>query len=149
MILDKLTNFNKYISLNSKFLEVANYLKSNDLLAFQNGEYKISGDDIKLIIAEAKSDINAQVNAEAHRKYIDIQIALNGAFEIGWSPLSECKSVLSEYNSEKDVMFFSDKADLIIPMKQGLFSILFPEDVHSIFPPNDFVKKAIFKVAVD
>jgi len=45
---------------------------------------------------------------EAHRRYIDIQLVLDGTDEMGWKPLSDCHDPVSDYSTERDIRFFND-----------------------------------------
>jgi YhcH/YjgK/YiaL family protein len=147
MILDKLSNAKKYYSFHPLFKEAFEYLNQPEFKSLAAGTYKIQGDDLYVIIADDKArDHDAKL--EAHKKYIDIQVTLDGAFNIGWRALSECSSLHKEYDAENDYMLYADTYDFSMTLTPDTFAIFYPEDAHAPNAPKDFVKKAIVKVAV-
>ena len=48
MIIDTLDNFGKYVGLHPLFVEVAEFLKKNNLNDMKDGRYAIKGDDLFL-----------------------------------------------------------------------------------------------------
>ena len=85
---------------------------------------------------------------EAHRKYIDIQVCLQGVDNIGWKPYEDCKTVSKEYCSENDIEFFKDDKDAYCSIRNGQFAIFFPEDAHAPVIADERLHKVIVKVAV-
>ncbi len=91
---------------------------------------------------------------EAHRKYIDIQMAIENSEAIGWYPVSDLKSK-DPYDAGKDVEFFHPPASEIarVNVYPGTFVTLFPEDAHmpQLTTDNDpvVVKKVVIKIALD
>ena len=76
---------------------------------------------------------------EAHRKYIDVQLVLEGEERID-SSLGTGLKTLQEYNDVKDVMFLETPEDFAtVVLKPGYFSVFFPHDVHR---PNCSVRGA-------
>ena len=49
-----------------------------------------------------------QAQLECHRKYIDIQLVLEGMDEMGWKPLQDCREPVDDYSVEKDIRVFYD-----------------------------------------
>lgn len=147
MVLDTLSLASKYYGLHPRFKAAFEYLATPDFKSLATGTYKIDGDDLYVIIAEDKAREHTP-KLEAHRKYIDIQVALEGSFAIGWKALQDCKSLETSYDGEKDYMLYSDAPDFNAMLEAGTFAIFFPEDAHAPNAPEDFVKKAVVKVAV-
>ena len=85
---------------------------------------------------------------ECHKKYIDIQIIIDGVEQAGICDKNECK-IIEEYNQEKDLEKLEGKVDLIT-LKKGCFVIFFPQDGHApglkVGNSENRVKKAVFKV---
>jgi len=86
---------------------------------------------------------------EAHRKYIDIQLVLEGDETMGWKPLADCLNPVSEHSMEKDIRFFHDAPASWIAVPPDHFCIFFPEDAHAPLVGKGQVRKVIFKVAVN
>lgn len=152
MIIDSIQKIETYAVVNKRFEKVASFLASNDLTSMFPGRYPVDGDNIFLTISENDLKSPADAKLEAHREYIDIQIVLAGIESFGWKSLLSCQAVSSEYNPEKDIMFFADTPDTYFSLQSGQFAIFFPEDAHAplVQAPigNKRVVKAIFKVRV-
>ncbi len=85
---------------------------------------------------------------ETHRRYIDIQLTVTGADDIGWKPAARCSSYDQEYDDEKDVAFFSDEPDVWVTTSPGRFGIFFPEDAHAPLGGTGPIHKIVVKAAV-
>ena len=53
-----------------------------------------------------------------------------------------------DYNSEKDVRFYSDVPDMYFQLTNNQFAIFYPEDVHAPMIGNGEIKKLVFKVKI-
>jgi biofilm protein TabA len=148
MVLDKMSNFKNYISLNPRFPSVLEYLEKTDFNNIAPGDYNIDGRDIYLRVLDPKPSSEKTYKLEAHRQYIDIQYSFKNEFDIGWKTLSDCKNVESEYNEVKDFLLFSDEYDSKYTLSEGLFTILFPEDVHGPMPPDSKMVRIVIKVLI-
>ena len=85
---------------------------------------------------------------EVHRKYIDIQLILDGTDEMGWESIQKCVNPADEYNTENDIQFFKDSPSNWLTVKKGMFAIFFPDDAHLPLIGNSMIHKAVAKVAV-
>ena len=148
MIFDKMERAKRYYFLNENFKKAFDYIKENDLMSFEPGIYNIDGENSYLIIAHNKPDSDFISKLESHRKYIDVQIAVEGSFGLTWKALEDCRKLLADYDEDKDAMFFCDDADFEVMINPGSFAILFPEDAHYPQPPYENIKKAILKVMI-
>ena len=68
---------------------------------------------------------------EAHRRYIDIQLTIDGLEEIGWKPIGDCVSTSEAFDAAKDITFFNDRPESWLSVPAGRFAIFFPEDAHA------------------
>lgn len=68
---------------------------------------------------------------EAHKNYIDIQILLSGEEIIEYTNIEGLK-VKQEYDPSRDIAFYYDDKNPIIPLKlqPGYFTLLYPHDAH-------------------
>lgn len=149
MILDSLKNAAQYYSLHPRFKTVFDYIASHDLAAMECGRHDIDGDNIFVNVQELDLRPESEARLELHRKYIDIQLLLEGTDEIfGWSEKIDCVKPEAEFDVEKDVQFFTDVPQCFYSVKKGQFSILFPEDGHAPMLGKGHVKKCIFKIAL-
>jgi len=147
MILDHLSRAEKYFNVHSSFKHAFDYLKQTDLRALSEGRHDIEGDDIYIIITDDAVGSERR-KLETHRKYIDIQLPIEGSFPIEWHDVDSCKNVSLEYDNEKDVQLYNDPPLFTVYLASDMFAVLFPEDAHASQPPMTSVKKAIVKVAV-
>lgn len=148
MIVDKLQRAERYYYLNENFEKAFEFVRNNDLKSFETGQYEIDSDNSFVIIAHNTPNSESLNQLEVHRKFIDIQISLEGSFGITWKALEDCHNVLSDYNPNKDAKLFSDKADFEIVLNENTFAILMPEDAHWAQPSKENLKKAIMKIKV-
>lgn len=147
MILDHLSRADKYLAVHPSFKHAFDFLKKTDLRTLPEGRTDIEGDDLFIIIAGDQAGKERR-KLEAHRNYIDIQLAVDGSFPLEWHDVDSCRNVAHEYDAEKDVAFFNDPPLFTVHIVSDMFAVLFPEDAHAPQPPMTSVKKAVMKVAV-
>lgn len=146
MVVDKIENLDKYISLNPLFAQAVEFLKSHNLSEMEVGKTELKGKDLVVNIAQTNPKTKEQAKLETHNKFIDIQIPLSGVEIMGYTPGADCKPADAPYNEEKDITFFEGLAESYIPVKPGMFAIFFPEDGHAPGVTETGVKKVIVKV---
>ena len=146
MIFDSIENLDKYKGFHSGLDKAFDFMEKNDLASLEQGMHEIEGRDIFVISAMATGKAVEDGRLEAHEKYIDIQICLDGVDRIGWRPVSECKEIDSPYDSERDIMFFKERPDTLLNVRKGLFAVFFPEDAHAPEVGEGTLHKIIFKV---
>lgn len=147
MILDALKNKEQYLSLHPRFKMVFDYIETHDLAAMECGRHDIDGDNIFVNVQELELRPYEDARLELHRKYIDIQLLLRGEEEhFGWSEKKDCLEPVADFDEEKDVQFFTDTPQCFYTVREGQFSILFPEDGHAPMLGKGAVKKCIFKI---
>jgi len=148
MILDTLNNLEHYAKLHPLFPQVIAFLRDTDLSALNTGIHPIIEKQLFVIVEEAQGRTRAEAKLECHRKYIDIQLVLEGVDEMGWKPLAACQQPVSDYNEERDIRFFNDAADSWISTPPNNFCIFFPQDAHAPLVSTGKIRKLIFKIAV-
>ena len=150
MVIDKLSEINKYASLHPRFVKAIDYIVTNNLLIAEPGTVLVDGEDIKAIIMEGNCVPAEESLAgfECHNTYIDIQIVLKGKETVGWRARTSCSAPKGEYSEEKDVLFYADEPTLFFELQAGMFSIYFPEDVHAPMIGQGPIKKVVMKVRV-
>ena len=147
MILDALKNKEQYVSLHPRFKTVFDFIDTHDLAAMECGRHDIDGDNIFVMVQELDLRPNEEARLELHRKYIDIQLLLRGDEEVfGWSEKKDCLTAVADFDAEKDIQLFTDVPQCFYTVREGQFSILFPEDGHAPMLGKGKVKKCIFKI---
>jgi len=146
MIIDTLSNASKYHSVHPRFAKAFEFILKQDLEKVEPGKYPIDGTDLHASVSLKNGVKAAEAKFEAHNNYIDIQVCPAGSEELGWKPRNTCKDPIGEYNTEKDVIFYSDRPDTYFELKAGQFAIFFPEDVHAPMIGTGPIKKLVVKV---
>ncbi|TWV12978.1 DUF386 domain-containing protein [Bacteroidaceae bacterium HV4-6-C5C] len=146
MVVDRLENLDKYVSLNPLFSQAVDFLKSHDLQNMEIGKIELNGQDLVLNVAQTNPKTKEEAKLETHNAFIDIQIPLSGAEIMGYTPGKDCLPANATYNAEKDITFFEGLAENYLTIKPGMFAIFFPQDGHAPGITPEGVKKIIVKV---
>ncbi|MGI8581599.1 MAG: YhcH/YjgK/YiaL family protein [Chitinophagaceae bacterium] len=148
MIIDTLSNSEKYNSVHPLFAKAFEYIKTQNLETIEDGKFEIDGDNLRAI-ASNKKGMTAEESAakfECHDKHIDIQLCIKGKEQFGWKSRSTCIQQKGDYNAEKDVVFYNDVPDMYFELTDNQFAIFFPEDVHAPMIGEGEIKKLVMKV---
>ena len=149
MILDTLAQRDRYRALHSGFATAFDFAALHDLGSLSTGRHVIDGDRLYLSIDHTEGRGRAGARLESHRRYIDIQITLDGQEEIGWRPAADCHEPAAPFDEHRDIRFYDDAPETWLAMPAGRFAIFFPDDAHAPLAGSGLLKKAIFKIAVD
>ena len=148
MILSNLSQAGRYAALHPLFPRIFEYIRDTDLLSLAPGRYPIVDKQLFVIVESVPGRAREAAKLECHRKYIDIQLVLEGGEEMGWKALADCAQPVGDYSEEKDIRFFHDAPASWVAVPPGHFCIFFPEDAHAPLVSKTAIRKAIFKVAV-
>jgi YhcH/YjgK/YiaL family protein len=148
MVLDSLKNSGKYFSLNPYFKKAFEYIAANDLSKSEPGKIILDGDNLYISVMEIEGKKPENAKMEAHKKYIDIQVVLEGVETMGWLSIDNCKEELESYNEQKDIIFYKDKPTANVVVNPGEFTIFFPEDGHAPAIGEGHIKKAVIKILI-
>ena len=146
MILAHFDQLHEYATLNPHFAKAFKWIHNTDLQALPHGTTIIDSDNIFAIKETLPGREANKANLEAHKKYIDIQICLKGSDSIKWKNTSSCKTILQEYDTERDIMFFMDKSDQYIIVQDQLAAIFFPSDAHAPLIADHELTKLVIKI---
>lgn len=149
MIIDIIENAEKYLSINTGFIKAFEFLKGSEINALPTGMQKIDADRVFAIIENSPGRQRENAQLEAHEKYIDIQMVLQGTDNMGWRRKSTCRQLATEYQEKTDIQFFADDPVAWLPVEPGMFVIFFPEDAHMPLISPGHIHKVIAKIAVD
>jgi YhcH/YjgK/YiaL family protein len=150
MIIDTLANAGKYVCVHPLFRQSFAYLMSCDLEAIGPGEYEIEPGRLRAIVSNdlAVPAGGSAARLECHNKHIDIQLCIKGIEQIGWKPRSGCTGQDGDYDESKDVIFYHDKPDMYLELRERQFVVFFPEDVHAPMMGEGRIKKLVLKVRI-
>ena len=147
MILSTLNNADSYAALHPLFPRAFEFIRTTNLLALAPGIHNIIGEHLFAIVEHLPGRSRKQAQLECHRRYIDIQLVLEGLDEMGWKALADCSEPVADYSAEKDIQFFYDVPASWIATPPNSFCIFFPEDAHAPLVSTGNIRKVIFKIA--
>ncbi len=154
MIVDQIENWEAY-PFGSAWTQAFAYLA--DLNAgSEEGEYPIDGDAVfaRIMSYETKRETDEDAILEAHRKFVDIQMALVGSERIARYPAKSLEPK-GAYDDERDVQFFNFEhpADTQASVFPGTFVCLLPNDAHmpqlKTGSETERIKKVVVKLAIE
>lgn len=130
MIYDSISNAASYFKGNKTWEKIFSFISSVSADT-PIGRTEIDGSDVYANVSAYEPVAEADGVFEAHHKYIDIQIILDGCEKIFASDIAGL-SVKTEYNSEKDFLLYEtpDAPAAELPMKPGYFAMFYPHDAH-------------------
>ena len=146
MILDSIKNAERYYALNPLIKSVFDYLRSTDVRALEDGRHDIDGDNLFVNVSTLELRPLDAAHLEAHNRYIDIQVVVEGEEHFGWSERKSCTKPEGRFDEERDIIFYSDTPQTYYKVREEQFTILYPEDAHAPMLGKGMVKKLIFKV---
>lgn len=115
----------------------------NNLSHRETGTYPIEGG--RVMLQKGTTHAFEGAKAEAHKKYLDIQMVLEGSEFFGWEN-TKYLSPVGEFDTEKDVGFYQGEMKPI-KVTPGICYILFPEDAHApcvhLDTPTEYTKLVI------
>lgn len=148
MILARLADCARYLSLHPALQRGFEFLQEADLSDLSEGRHDIDGDRLFAIVARGFGRGQADSPLEFHRNYLDLQYVTHGFDLIGWSPIAECKHIREEYSPETDLGFFHDRPSTWCRLAAGDFAIFYPEDAHAPLGGTGPCHKVVVKVAL-
>lgn len=128
MIFDKIENANLYKSLNTRIAKALTYIQSTNFSNLSPGKYEIEGENIFAIISEYFTKDEDNKLLEAHCKYLDIQYMAEGNENIGVTTLTNQQSV-KLYDEKDDYILYKEPCSFQL-LKQGMFAVFYPDDLH-------------------
>lgn len=148
MILSTLADANRYLDLHPLFARAFEFLRGTDLMALAPGQYTVQGEQVFAIVEACAGRARAEAKLECHRRYIDIQLVLEGIDEMGWKPVSECGDPATDYDAARDIRFFNDAPSSWVVTPAGSFCLFFPDDAHAPLVSEGHIRKVVMKIAV-
>jgi len=148
MIIDSLSNADRYAGFYPGFREAFEYINSLDLAALEPGKYQVPATGHSVSVTAKEGGVAGNAKFEAHNGHIDIQVCISGPEQMGWKPRGSCRKPVGEFNTEKDVIFYQDTPDMYFSLEAGQFAIFFPEDVHAPMIGSGVIKKMVVKIKV-
>ncbi len=149
MVVDRLERLGLYASLGEGFAKAAQFLAGKDAATFALGDVEIDGREVYAFVKQ--TELTKENTAwEAHERYADIQIILDGAERMGYLPFLQ-QEVVTPYNPEKDCGFYQGDAGTELTLAAGDFVIFLPGELHRPDCPvgaQSVSKKMVVKVRI-
>ena len=120
------------------------YLKGLQISEEDYGKKVIVNDDFFFTVQHYTTKSEKDCGLESHKKYIDIQLMLQGEEVMDICDTSRL-SIKTEYDEEKDIMFWNIPSRMArTTLKTGDYIVLYPENAHrgavSLEGPEKVVK---------
>lgn len=137
MIIDKLDNIMLYEPM---LKNLAAGLKAvQDLEPLEVGKYSFEGG--YFMVQKGETRPIEEGTFEAHRKYADVQIVMEGSEEVAWADIKDLELQMP-YDPQKDAERFDGDKSHHILISEGMFYAAFPHDGHK--PVSHTEKKLQF-----
>lgn len=149
MIFDKLENAGLYFGLHPGLDTALKYLQNTNFDNLSPDTVEIEGTSVYAMIKEVQTKPIGANLMESHKKYMDVQYVVSGIEQMGITSLSH-QLPKKAYNEAEDYMLFDAPFD-IITVREGMFVIFFPDDIHlpEITTETPLtVKKVVVKVKI-
>ncbi len=148
MIYDTIAHLDRYEGIHPGVMQGLRFLAETDFSRLEDTRITIDGENIFANLMTCQTKL-ANDTPEAHRKYIDIQYLITGQELIGVAPLETLEQV--EAREQNDIWFYRGEVTQV-PIGNGRFLVLFPEDAHApsiaVGAPST-VRKCVVKVLAD
>ncbi|MBT7462364.1 MAG: YhcH/YjgK/YiaL family protein [Bacteroidetes bacterium] len=146
MIIDKISNINKYSALIPNVDSFFKYMETNDLKQGVN----VINEKVDLIVIESETVALRSHLFENHQKCIDIHFVVSGSENISIGKIDKAK-IFTSYNEDTDCELFKDLfVTHEIRMKSNHFIAIFPDEPHettiSVNGIPEYLKKVVVKV---
>ncbi len=143
--IDKLTEYKEipYVEDIVNFLN--DYIKSD----MAEGRFDIRGDELFATASRYFTQPKAERQFENHKKYIDLQIVLEGKEEIYWADTKTLTMVSEEYSKGGDIAFYVGEPMGCVLLGGNQCTVLFEEDAHMpnvLHEKSEKVLKIVFKI---
>ena len=144
------SSFEIYKDLNKYFERAFEEIKKLLNGDIPDGSYKFDGDDFYVNVFTYQSKKEADCAFEKHKKYIDIQVVLEGEEIIGFESENKLTMTTEELETKDYMLFSLNKEYDKMRLGRGDFVIFFPHEPHApAIAVNDevtSVRKAVFKI---
>jgi YhcH/YjgK/YiaL family protein len=150
MVIDTLNNWKLHVT--SPLLGQAfEWLSLPSTLALPYGKHDLAPDRVFALPQGYETKAISEGRLEAHRRYIDIQMIVEGCERMGWAPLAGLPEDVP-FDVDSDLGFYTGPCDWVT-VRAGSFTIFYPHDAHMpcIHPVEGAtqVRKIVVKVAVE
>ena len=150
MIYDEIKNISRYYGISSYLDAAIDFLKKTDLNDLPLGKTEILGDKVFANVMEAQAKDEEELSFEIHKKYMDIQIDIEGTeyILIGLDGFHEKEP----FSPEKDFGSCMAETSARLKMGPGKFIVCMAREPHlpgAAVNEDRKLKKCVIKVAAE
>ncbi|OCG13698.1 toxin-antitoxin biofilm protein TabA [Gilliamella sp. App6-5] len=154
MIIGNVNHLRLVPYLPTKIMYSIEYIKDNVNSNTPVGRYDIDGDKVFFMVSDSRTRHIHDAKPEYHKKYIDVQIVLEGQEGMAVSMLPPYTKVLDDKLAENDIAFIeTPKEETMLALQPDDFIVFFPNEVHKPLCAIDSkiatVRKVVIKIALD
>ena len=129
MIYDTFEHLDLYCRPGTRLHQALAYVR-DVARAIADGRSEIDGDRLYASVSTYDTGPREERRFESHKKYIDVQVLLEGEEAIDVS-LEKDHPILEAYDEKKEVVFLKPPKEFAsLVMKPGRFAVFYPQDVH-------------------
>ena len=150
MIFGNIRQKETYRFLPDELKECFDYANTHDLAGLEKGCHPIDGDRLFVNIVEYETTAAENRFWEAHRKYLDLHLLLEGQEQIDLNFIENM--IQKEFVEADDFLQLDGEPNSRVILRWGDFLICYPEDGHRTaikVEQPERVKKAIFKIRIN
>ena len=149
MIYTEIKNIGRYHGIDEHLDKAIDYLCTHPLDGLEAGHYDIDGKLVYMNVFDYETIPEKGAFFEAHKKYADIHMTVEGEEIVGVSDMS--KVSVKSFDEEKDLIEVNGTIEHYIKLIPGKALITLPEDAHMVklaAGSPSAVKKAVIKVYI-
>ncbi len=152
MIYDNLANFRRYAGIAPEYWVRAFTFLEQLTPTTPEGRYELEGDRLYLLVQRYEVQPDSSHPAEVHRRYLDVQLLLDGVETIYQQPLPANWNEAT-FNQAGDIGFFPFERESATPLRlyPGVFAAFFPGEGHRPRCGSQLqtVRKVVVKLRLD
>lgn len=132
MIYDNLKNLGCYHFTQAGIAQVLEAAKAYTPENFPNTRIVLDGDNVFMNMPAYETHGLEKAAMEAHRKYVDVMVMVEGRETIYVKNADRLQDVYSPYEEGRDALLAKMDGDAIpVDMRPGDFLVLLPQDAHA------------------
>ncbi|OBR91911.1 toxin-antitoxin biofilm protein TabA [Clostridium ragsdalei P11] len=152
MIIGEVKNVKRYFDKDEGINKAFEFLKDIDLDNLEIGKHLIDGDKVFALVQSYDTRAESECKFESHKRYIDIQVILDGIEKIEWSPIDKLNLVEDDFSKNDKAFYKENSTSSELILHSGNFVVFYPEDGHraciQVNTPSH-VKKVVLKVELN